>query len=192
MSKCLIASILAGVSFFMIAKENSTPDFLKDVPAERSIKFGPEILTIKDSNKYVKPDSDSAVGKSLGSPAESENRKHGLKVKPYSGMFSSTVSIYNWNTKKQGRSFTLRKFPADEKFHWYKLWDYEFQPGRTTMLMWWWQMQGNLSSVYKKNGNNSYTVYASLKFTGPSYVPNSKKPDGVFVDQIILVQKVDK
>ena len=90
----------------------------------------------------------------------------------------------------------LRKFPEDEKFHWYRLGNYEFLPGRVTLLMWWWHMQGDLSKVFTppdgNNDINKYTVYVSLKFTGPSYVPGSKKPDGVFIDQIILVQGFDK
>ena len=90
----------------------------------------------------------------------------------------------------------IREFPKDEKFHWYKLGNCEFLPGRVSLLMWWWHMQGDLSKVFTppdgNNDINKYTVYVSLKFTGPSYIPGSKKQDGVFIDQIILVQGFDK
>lgn len=186
MKKFFTAILFAGLSMIVTAAE---PDFLKDVPAEKVFKFGPEILTLKNSNKYVKPDADSAVGKSLCSPAPTKKWKHGLQIKPQGGRYSTTINIYNWTTKKYGPSITIKNIQTDEKFHWYKLWDYEFQQGRTTLLIWWWQMQGNLSKVFKTGANNKYTVYASLKFTGPSYVPGSQKEDGLFIDQIILVQK---
>ena len=176
--------------------EVPTPDFLKNIPETQLVKYGHDVLSYNDSHKYVKPDPDSVTGFSLGSPVPSDKFKHGLKVKPYSGMYSSSVAIYNWSTKKTGARMNLRKFPEDEKFHWYRLGNYEFLPGRVTLLMWWWHMQGDLSKVFTppdgNNDINKYTVYVSLKFTGPSYVPGSKKPDGVFIDQIILVQGFDK
>ncbi len=176
--------------------EVPTPDFLKNIPETQLVKYGHDVLSYNDSHKYVKPDPDSVTGFSLGSPVPSDKFKHGLKVKPNSGMYSSSVAIYNWSTKKTGARMNLRKFPEDEKFHWYRLGNYEFLPGRVTLLMWWWHMQGDLSKVFTppdgNNDINKYTVYVSLKFTGPSYVPGSKKPDGVFIDQIILVQGFDK
>lgn len=194
MRKYLTAFLTAGLFLITAAAENSAaePDFLKGVPAEKIIRFGPEILTYKNSNKFVKEDADSAVGKSLCTPAPNANWKHGLQVKKHGGRYSSTINIYNWTTKKSGPTITIKDFPADEKFHWYKLWDYEFQPGRTSMLIWWWQMQANLSKVYKAGANNKYTVYVSLKFTGSSYVPDSKKQDAFYIDQVILVQKSDR
>lgn len=189
MKKLLIALWAAGASLLAFAAGNdgNTPDFLQGVPAEKVLKFGPEILTLNNSAKFVTDDPDSVTGKSLASPAVSEKRQHGVNIKPKGGMYSSTISIYNWTAKKQGPSFTLRTFPEDEKFHWYKLWDYEFLPGRTSLLLWWWQIQANLSKVCKAGENNKYTVYVSLKFTGPAYVPGSTKPDGMFIDQVILV-----
>ena len=176
--------------------EVPTPDFLKNIPETQLVKYGHDMLSYNDSHKYVKPDPDSVTGFSLGSPAPSDTFKHGLNVKSYAGMFSSSVSIYNWNTKKTGLQMIIREFPKDEKFHWYKLGNYEFLPGRVTLLMWWWHMQGDLSQVFTppdgNNDINKYSVYVSLKFTGPSYVPGSKKQDGVFIDQIILVQGFDK
>ena len=35
---------------------------------------------------------------------------------------------------------------------------------------------------------NSGDFYVSVKFTGPSYVPGSTSPDGVFIDRILLAR----
>lgn len=191
MKKVLLTAILFAGAVFSTAAENSTPEFLKDVPEDKVVKFGPERLTLNNSGKFVREDADSETGKSLAAPSPNEKWQHGLDKKPRGAMYSSTISIYNWTEKKQGPSFTIREFPQDEKFHWYRLWDYEFLPGRTSLLMWWWQMQANLSKVYKADAGNKYTVYVSLKFTGPSYVPGSEKQDGIFIDQVILVRTTD-
>ncbi|MBQ4328186.1 MAG: hypothetical protein IJC27_00510 [Lentisphaeria bacterium] len=191
MKKFLLTVILFVGAVFSAAAENPTPEFLKDVPENKVVKFGPERLRLNNSAKFVREDADSETGKSLAAPAPNEKWQHGIDKKPRGAMYSSTVSIYNWTAKKQGPSFTIREFPQDEKFHWYKLWDYEFLPGRTSLLMWWWQMQADLSKVYKADAGNKYTVYVSLKFTGPAYVPGSQKQDGVFIDQVILVKITD-
>ena len=34
-------------------------------------------------------------------------------------------------------------------------------------------------------------IWMSMKVTGPTYVKNSGKPDGIFVDRVILVSDQD-
>jgi hypothetical protein len=36
--------------------------------------------------------------------------------------------------------------------------------------------------------HNELDVYVSLKFTGPTYVPGSTKPDAVLIDRILVAQ----
>ena len=191
MKKFLLTVILFAGVIFSAAAENPAPEFLKDVPENKVVKFGPERLRLNNSAKFVREDADSETGKSLAAPAPNEKWQHGIDKKPRGAMYSSTVSIYNWTAKKQGPSFTIREFPQDEKFHWYKLWDYEFLPGRTSLLMWWWQMQADLSKVYKADAGHKYTVYVSLKFTGPKYYPGSKEKNSVACDRIVFVRKTN-
>ena len=191
----MIKEIDADIQKMNSIEEVPTPAFLKHVPETQLIKFGWDHLTYRDSNKYVEKDPDSVLGKSLGTPPPSDRLHHGLK-KPFSGMYSSTIGVGYWTGNVPGISRTITKFPNDEKFHWYKIGNFEFLPGRVTLNMWWCEMQCNLSGVYipPDSGNdiNIYDVYVSLKFVGPTYVPASKKKDRIHVDRVILVRTGQK
>lgn len=42
--------------------------------------------------------------------------------------------------------------------------------------------------MYDKAADNHYLVYASVKFTGPSYVKGSTKEDSISIDRFVLAR----
>ena len=54
-----------------------------------------------------------------------------------------------------------------------------------------WFLQQNLGYLFRKNDplNNEWTIYVSLKFTGPAYVAGSKKENAFYMDRILLVRE---
>lgn len=100
------------------------------------------------------------------------------------------AGFYNRLTQEQGPLTTIKEFPTDEKYHLYKIGTWQMVPGCYIFLHWTWQFQFLPTSSYMATKDSPpYDVYASLKFTGPVYVKNSSRPDGVFVDRIILVRQ---
>lgn len=173
--------------------EIPTPEQFKHIPENRILKFGYDRLTFRDSNKYVQDDPDSTIGKSIYAPFEQGKLKHGGWLYGHSGMRPMTFLIYNWSTKDR-RSRTLFKSQVkDEKFHWYNLGTFEFKPGRVNLMTWWWHVQMDLSDVFTPpdgtNAINIYDVWFSAKIAGPAYFPNSKKKNGIHIDQVILIRK---
>ena len=84
------------------------------------------------------------------------------------------------------------KIHQDEKFHVYDLGKVTLSSNRS--LLWihhsWW-LQQNLGHLFRagRPEENTWHVYASLKFTGPAYVTGSKKQNGFFMDRILLVRE---
>ena len=104
------------------------------------------------------------------------------------------LSVYDAVNKK----YLLRKFiskkdyPQDEKYHWYKFGKVRLTAKTHTIFHSSWQLSqpcGNY--VYDPlEPDAEYEVRASIKLTGPSYVKNSKKPDGVYLDRVVFLELV--
>ncbi|MGI6356595.1 MAG: DUF4838 domain-containing protein [Lentisphaeria bacterium] len=81
-------------------------------------------------------------------------------------------------------------YAADEKYHWYKLGETAITKDLRIYVHWSW----NLSIYMRKaitgiDQNFPKEVWASIKITGPAYVEGSEKPNGIFIDRVILVEK---
>jgi hypothetical protein len=93
------------------------------------------------------------------------------------------------------KSYDKDRIPQDEKYHWYRVGQFEL--GENSILWgFYWTLQANLSAYYRiadgiRNAN-FVTGWVHLKITGPAYVKDSKKENGIFVDQIILVRPKGK
>lgn len=128
-------------------------------------------------------DKDSLFGKAI---FLGEN-----KAKPNLHKADYSMGIYSNKSKKQLalKTIKLANIPKDEKYHLYSI-------GKCTLennCYFWghrsWVMQQILTPLVEKDAEkNSGEVFVSIKFTGPSYVPGSTSPDGVFIDRILLAR----
>jgi hypothetical protein len=91
-------------------------------------------------------------------------------------------------------STTLRHVYQDEKYHWYRL------PGSVVLseknIFWGqgWAVQARADQWFTlTNGdpkdNTWDQIWFSAKFTGPAYVPGSKKENAIWVDMMVLVRR---
>ena len=134
-------------------------------------------------------DSDSPTGRSMHYV---NSESHPQKEEFFQHKF--TFGIFDRLHKKSSLEGVIQRenIHQDEKFHIYEL-------GKVTLsssnsLLWihhsWW-LQQNLGHLFRpgKPEENTWHVYASLKFTGPAYVKGSKKQNGFFMDRILLVRE---
>ena len=83
-----------------------------------------------------------------------------------------------------------KDLPRDEKYHWYKLGTTTLTAKGQMVFHASWKLSQQCSNhVYDPfEPNAKYEIYASLKLTGPSYVKNSQKPDGVYLDRVVFLE----
>ena len=143
-------------------------------------------------------DPEAAGGKALVTPGNGRyltDREvlHNMNYKPNSTPLD--FGVYDSETKK-GIHFSFRNkrnTPAtDEKYHWYKIG--KFTLGRKSFVWgFFWLMKCDLQNCYRMDDAmgdiNTYTIYVSAKFTGPAYVPGSKKKNEIYWDQVMLVRE---
>jgi len=79
----------------------------------------------------------------------------------------------------------LDKVPVDSRYHWYKINTVALTPdcGFWTSVQSWIPMKW----AALPPPNNELEVWASLKFSGPAYVPGSTGPDEVRLDRMLAV-----
>jgi len=100
-----------------------------------------------------------------------------------------TMGVYNNPAKRFALNFELKDIPKDEKYHLYKLGKYNFASGSVLWAHWSWAIQINIDKAWDPlSPYNERDVYASVKLTGPTYVPGSTRPDAVWIDRIIAVR----
>ena len=142
-------------------------------------------------------DPEAAGGKALITPGNGrylKNREalHDMKQMRHKTFTPLDFGVYDSETKKSIRIYFRNKTPvADEKYHWYKLGKYTL--GRKSFVWgFYWNTTCDLSRYYRSDDGmgdiNTYTIYVSAKFTGPAYVPGSKKKNEVYWDQVMLVR----
>ena len=143
---------------------------------------------------YVVKDPDSKQGTAVKS-CYPDSRWHGLnKIIPGKHRFRTTGFYMSSAGNKIG--IVLKKVPQDEKYHWYKL------PGKIvldTKSNFWghaWGINARTNYWYTltygdPKDNTWEQIWFSAKFTGPAYVPGSKKENAVFVDMVIALRRAD-
>lgn len=92
-------------------------------------------------------------------------------------------------TKDLHKEVHVTTFPKDEKYHWYYVHTADLYPG---IIFWTNLFENNLSWANLPPPGNRMEIHVSLKFTGPTFVPGSKKPDGIYLDRIIAVPPLRK
>ena len=105
-----------------------------------------------------------------------------------------TYGVYD--SKAEGNKFSFTgKFdesnmPQDEKYHWYYIGKQVLKPNNRIYFHWSWNME-----VYFRKAvtgivqDNPRDVWVSLKITGPAYVKNSTRPNGIYVERVIIVEE---
>lgn len=158
------------------------PPLPKEFSGKKYFDFwGPKLRPHGTRDKRVDdPDSPAGSARMLG-PIKKDFHKKPLEL-----------AVYD----KVNRKYLLRKsvsgkdYPQDEKYHWYKV-------GKThltvkTQLIFhssWSLSQSCGNDVYDPlEPDAEYEIYASIKLTGPSYVKNSRKPDGVYLDRVVFLE----
>ena len=161
------------------------PEKFKHIPPDRIRQFAWPVF------EKVTDDPDSPLGKAMSSPDdEGADKRHVLK-KQAGKNYPTSFGVYD-HEKRKGISMHVTDIPQDEKYHWYKIGKFNF--GKQSLLWsWFWQRQANLRSVWTNVDGvekfNEWVVWISVKITGPAYVKNSKKPNAVMLDRIVLVRE---
>ena len=128
-------------------------------------------------------DPDAAGGYAVAPQSNSETKK-------FKGI---AMGIFDQKTKKYAMPGILlpkAAVPKDEKYHWYDLGRCRLPENPLLYLHSSWRLQLIPSDAHKSPEiyDNDVRVYVSLKLQGPSYVPNSKKPDLYAVDRVLIVR----
>ena len=98
------------------------------------------------------------------------------------------IGLYEQKLKKTIDKKVIFLPAKDEKYHWCKFSNVLLTPD---LRMWghasWWMTPILLNKYYDpRNPEQRYDLYFSFKLEGPSYVKGSSKPDGCFMDRIII------
>ena len=109
----------------------------------------------------------------------------GIAVKLGKEPYQPRLRMKLYDTREEKNlhdEFVLTSFPEDEKYHWYYIHTADLYGH---IIFWTNLFQNNLSWAIVPPPQNRMEIYVSLKFTGPTFVPGSKKPNGIFLDRII-------
>lgn len=163
------------------------PQEFAKIPKDQMKLFAyPNLTDYKGTKKFILDDPDSPLGKAMTAPPE---HAHDMTT-PVKRMYPTRFGIYDSTTKKDF-AFDVPKIPADEKYHWYKLGNFEVGP-RTFVHGFFWKMKADIASAYVSAATlpdgNKWEVWVSVKYTGPAYVKDSTKPNQIFWDQVVLVR----
>ncbi|MBQ7178941.1 MAG: DUF4838 domain-containing protein, partial [Victivallales bacterium] len=160
------------------------PEKFKDIPANEIRQFA------WPNFNAISIDEDSPLGKALCSPDIETQNKHIMK-RQAGGLYPTSFGVYDTETKK-GIALHITDIPSDEKYHWHRIGKFDF--GKQSFLWaWFWVRQVNLRSVWTNAdglpGYNTWTVWASIKITGPAYVQGSTQKNAICLDRVVLVKE---
>ena len=113
--------------------------------------------------------------------------------KPYHRL-PITYGVYD--SKAEGNKFFFTgKFdesnmPQDEKYHWYYIGKHILTPNKRIYFHWSWNMEAYFrKAITGIVQDNPRDVWISLKITGPAYVKNSTKPNGIYLERVIIIEE---
>ncbi len=169
------------------------PEKFKEVPNERFRMIS--YLDFRSQPRLgakIVDDPESITGKALKS-ANKNPDYHGIDKRIAATKYRTTT--FKWGDHKGKKHVTLRlkKIHTDEKYHWYRI------PGKLELepiTYFWaqgWSIQAQTSRLYvltdgSPEDNTWDEVWISVKFTGPAYVPGSRKENAIYVDMGVLVK----
>ena len=106
--------------------------------------------------------------------------------------FPVPCGMYDDRTKMNCTfSITSDMAGADEKYHWIRLGKGWIGSEGLFWIPGDWHMSFRFGDWYIQRDGlavdpNWYDVYLSVKFTGPAYVPGSTRPNGIWIDRLVL------
>ena len=170
------------------------PEKFNDVPDEkfRMLAF-PHFKDLRTMQSQVTADTDSIQGRALKS-ARKDSKYHGVDIRlPGKNNYRSTY--FELSSMGNAAKLRLKKVHQDEKYHWYKMSCKKFEM-RHKATFWGhgWAIQAKADHLYMLTdgtaADNTWDeVWVSAKFTGPAYVPGSKKENAIWVDMMVLVRR---
>jgi hypothetical protein len=166
---------------FLARRKQGSQETFSDLPGEITeqmkgnvICFGTKALIAHRSTSQVKTDVDSY----LAEAAVFQPKDQTLHKMP------ARMGLYDSKSKRQ-KTISLKTLPADEKYHWVDLG--EFEIGENTQI--WatstWHLGVRLKDSAIKPG--CYRIWVSAKYQGPAYIKGSKMPNRVSVDRACMI-----
>ena len=169
------------------------PEKFKNVPERnfRMLSFA-DFKNVGMFNAKVVDDPESEMGKALKS-ADPRPEMHGInKMIDPKHRFYSTQFVLG-NQRGSLVQVFLKQVHQDEKYHWYRI------PGsielRPVASFWGqsWAIQASANRLFllttgDPRDNTWEQVWFSAKFTGPAYVPGSKKKNAIYVDMMVITR----
>ena len=160
----------------------NSPPLPRDFTRKKFYDFwGPKLRRHSTLDKKVNdPDSPTGSAWCLGAVSKEFHKKE------------LEFALYDWVGKKHLLKKKVQKkdYPQDEKYHWYKVGKTKLTARTQLACHWSWKLS-------QKSGNDvfdplepdaEYEIYVSIKLTGPSYVKNSTKSDGVWLDRVVFTE----
>ncbi len=174
--------------FNILTAHLKCPKKFKNLPPESVKVFGYPHRNLKSTKFYsdIKKDKESITGYTYIS--ENPNPKmHGKNFREK--LWGTTFGISNYGNAR--KVIRITEFPKDEKYHWYKIPNFEIGSKTVFWAHLWW-IQYDISSAYANadghENANVWDVWFSAKFTGPAYVKGSKKKNTICVDMVVLAK----
>ena len=171
------------------------PEKFSKIPDEKIRVFGKTYYNEKPEYHCTKrKDDDSPTGEALVC-AIPDPTKHGVNtiLRDPKGKWAFWATQFGAGVPGKDVVLRVMEIPTDEKYHWYRM------PKIVTLgessYFWgmYWYLDMNISSAYQVDDGNSnendWACWFSAKFTGPAYVPGSKKPNAVSVDTVVMVKE---
>jgi len=127
-----------------------------------------------DRGLYIVRDKESAVGAGYKYTGVAE------------GDHKTSVAFGTFDPRNN-KEIEKREFPDDEKYHLYALGKVTLTEKTSVFFCWHQTMKVYVNELFDlKNEDNDWTIYVSVKLTGPHYVPDSERENAVWVDRVFL------
>ncbi|MBO7327167.1 MAG: hypothetical protein J6W00_00175, partial [Lentisphaeria bacterium] len=180
MKKSLFTILTAVAVTAFIFNLQAAGTFTKDKEFESSQLSGKSFSRISSFAKFgleAVDDADAADGKAMALKKHPQGKDlHNYQYFQF--------GIYCEATKKNlARKLIIKSdLPQDEKYHFYNLGKVTLSKRTIFFAHGSWTMQQQLYKFFDANdaNKNLVDVYVSVKFTGPAYVKNSTKENGIF------------
>jgi len=180
--KKMLADIQTEVELFDLKFKN-IPKEVEGVP-EDEIKCADYHRFSGSPNGKRMDDPDSETGKAFV-------WKYGKPDAEHMG-FPVSCGVYDGARKKNcAFKITAEMAGTDEQYHWIKLGKGWVGPQGMFWIPHDWHMSFRFADWHilcdgLPSDPNWYDVYLSAKFTGPAYVPGSTRPNGIWIDRLLL------
>ena len=165
------------------------PKFADVDPVNRRVFGIYQYQPLQEYNTFVVDDPDSPTGKALMA-TDDDPAKHGAEtvVRDPKGKWAFRATQFGLC----GKGITIDPVAQDEKYHWYKIPEVTLKPKYCWFWGYIWHLQIVLDAAYQiddgASKENLWDCWFSVKFTGPAYVPGSKKKNAVWVDTVVLTR----